>query len=890
MELLVPHLGADFDAFASALVLRRLHPAARLFFPGSREGSVRRMLEARGPLPDELRQRDVDPAALDRVILCDTRQRERLGVVGEWLQANPAVEVLAYDHHPDSPSDVPVSGGRVDAAVGATSTLVAEALRESGVRPEAEEATLLLMGIYEDTGSLSYPTTSARDLAAAAWLLESGGDLDAVRRWALHAPDRAHLDILHRMTEEIEVVRVHGQRVGIVALELGGFLDELAPLVSRCLELFDLPLLFAIFGEGDRTTIIGRGHLPGFHLGQALAEVAGGGGHDTAAAGSVKGVTPLELRERLLRWLEAALPPTARARDLMIAPVTGVDEGATVAAAKARLVRARINAAPVLAASGEAVGAVTRQMLDAALQLGFSERPVGSVMRQDLEWVGPDEPADELAPRMVGERPRFLLVAEPGIRRPLGVVTRMAVLRHLHGRLEEAAEPLERRAREQRTRRQGIGSLLEERVPAPLRERIESIAAVSRETGVAAYLVGGFVRDLLLGREDRDLDVVVEGDGPAFARRLAAVLGGRVREHEAFLTAVVKLPDRSAIDVATARSEFYRAPAALPEVESSALRQDLYRRDFTINTLALRLGPQRSVELVDFFGGQRDLKEGVLRVLHSLSFIDDPTRVLRAVRLSLRLDLQISSETLRLIRVAVAEGVFDQLSGSRLREELDLLLDEPATAVRGLERLDELGVLPAIHPGLRVDARRLALLREARAAFDWHRLAGLADPPVRLSRLLVLALARPLAAAARRELAVRLQWPPADADLLERFPWRIERALRELADPALRPHRAHQALGGLRGEELLLLFAEGGEEERAWVRRELVELRRLRLTVTGGDLVAQGHAPGPAIGAALAATRAARLDGEIGPDGELAHALAWLRREGGLSGGRDSGE
>ena len=150
---------------------------------------------------------------------------------------------------------------------------------------------------------------------------------------------------------------------------------------------------------------------------------------------------------------------------------------------------------------------------------------------------------------------------------------------------------------------------------------------------------------------------------------------------------------------------------------------------------------------------------------------------------------------------------------------------------------------------------------------------------MRLARLLVLALARPLAAAARRELAVRLQWPPADAELLERFPWRIERALRELAAPALAPHRAHAALGGLRGEELLLLFAEGGEAERAWVRRELVELRRLRLTVTGGDLVAQGHAPGPAIGAALAATRAARLDGEIGPESELAHALEWLRRE-----------
>jgi tRNA nucleotidyltransferase (CCA-adding enzyme) len=563
----------------------------------------------------------------------------------------------------------------------------------------------------------------------------------------------------------------------------------------------------------------------------------------------------------------------------MISPFASVDVGATTAAAKARLVRSRVNAAPVLA-DGEAVGAVTRQLLDAALQHGLGERPVATVMRQELEWVAPDAPADELARLMVGERPRFVLVGEPGSRRPLGLVTRMAVLRHLHGRLEAAAEPLERRAREQRTRRQGVGSLLAERVGPSLRQRIDAIAAVSRDSGTPAYLVGGFVRDLLLGREDRDLDVVVEGDGPAFARRLAQALGGRVREHEAFLTAVVKLPDGGAIDVATARSEFYRAPAVLPEVESSALRQDLYRRDFTINTLALRLGPEGPVELVDFFGGQRDLKDGVLRVLHSLSFIDDPTRVLRAVRLSLRLDLRVSPETLRLIRVAVAEGVFDQLSGSRLREELDLLLDEPATAVRGLERLEELGVLAAIHPGLEVDGRRLALLREARAAFDWHRLTGLDDPPARLSRLLLMVLARPLPAGERRELAGRLHWAPADAELLERFPWRLEHARHELGAGELPAHRAHQALAPLRGEELLLLFAEGGEAERAWVRRELLELRHLRLVVGGRDLVAHGHPPGPAIGAALAATLEARLDGAIGPDEELEHALGWLRRQG----------
>src|SRR4029079_2981169 len=180
-----------------------------------------------------------------------------------------------------------------------------ELLRERGLAPTAEEATLLLMGIYEDTGSLTYATTGPRDLAIAAWLLERGGDLDAVRRFAVHSLDRQHLELLHRMTEELEVLRLHGHRVGVVVCELGAFVDELAPLVSRCLELFDLPLLFAIFGEGDRATDIARGHLVGLGLRDALAEVHSRGGHATAAAGSVQGATVIELCERLQRYLAA---------------------------------------------------------------------------------------------------------------------------------------------------------------------------------------------------------------------------------------------------------------------------------------------------------------------------------------------------------------------------------------------------------------------------------------------------------------------------------------------------------------------------------------------------------------------------------------------------------
>jgi tRNA nucleotidyltransferase (CCA-adding enzyme) len=407
---------------------------------------------------------------------------------------------------------------------------------------------------------------------------------------------------------------------------------------------------------------------------------------------------------------------------------------------------------------------------------------------------------------------------------------------------------------------------------------VGAAARLSRLHGIPVYLVGGLVRDLLLGRENRDLDVVVEGDGPHFARLLAAELGGRVREHQAFLTAVVVDPEGLHVDVATARSEFYREPAALPEVTTSALRQDLYRRDFTINTLALRLGPGETPELIDYFGGRRDLAEGAIRVLHSLSFIDDPTRVLRAVRLEQRLGFAISEETLHLVAVAVEEGVFDRLSGSRLRDELVLLLDDPAVALRGFDRLADLGVLAALGPELALTPELRERLRSAVGAFHWFRLQGLAEPSVHLWRLLLVALTEGLPGEGVERLARRLMLSGENLTVVTGAPARLAAARGVLRRSRLAAHQVADALAELPGEDLLLLLGTESEPVRRRVRRDLTELRPFRLGVRGRDLVAAGEPAGPAIGEALRRTRAARLDGEIGPEEEEGFALEAARR------------
>jgi tRNA nucleotidyltransferase (CCA-adding enzyme) len=503
MELIATHIGADFDAFASMLAARKLHREAQLFFPGSREESLRRMLEMGLVEFEELRQRQIDPAEIERVILCDSRQRRRIGVLGEWLAARPGIEVLAYDHHPASDDDLELAGGVVDPGVGATSTLLTEALRGGGHPVSPMEATLLLMGIYEDTGSLTYASTSPRDFAAASWLLEQGGDLAAVRRWAVYRLDSLHLDVLHRMTRQIELVRIRGHRVGLVALELGEFVDELAPLVSRCVELFELPLLFALFGDGDHVTLIARGDAPGVDLGR-LAEGFGGGGHPTAAAARVAGRTVLEVHEELLARLDRELPPAARAGDLAIRDFVVLAAGTTVARAKEELVERRVNSAPVARPGFPArpgsplAGAVSRQLLDAALQHGLGERPVERVMETDLEWIEPDAPAEEVGRRMLTRHPRFVLVGDRASGRAQGLVARMQVLHHLHSRLVEQEVGMDR-AQHLRERRENAARLLDGLAP-PVARRVEAARRLAQEHGIATYLVGGLVRDLLLGR------------------------------------------------------------------------------------------------------------------------------------------------------------------------------------------------------------------------------------------------------------------------------------------------------------------------------------------------------------------------------------------------------
>jgi tRNA nucleotidyltransferase (CCA-adding enzyme) len=425
------------------------------------------------------------------------------------------------------------------------------------------------------------------------------------------------------------------------------------------------------------------------------------------------------------------------------------------------------------------------------------------------------------------------------------------------------------------------------------RRALTAAAEIAQLRGCAVYLVGGALRDLLLDLPPLDIDLAVEGDPPEagpeaalqLARELAASLGGEVREHRAFATAGVTAPNLGPIDVAACRREVYPAPGALPQVRAAALREDLRRRDFTVNALAIRLPPPvAGGEWIDPFGGVADLEQGRLRVLHAGSFLDDPTRILRGVRLEVRFaevaGFRFEPETEELARAALAGNALSTLSGARLLAELlpTLALGAPA-----LERLDALGALAALDPELSWSPDHTAhlgeIVRQQGELEAAMKRAGMGCPEI--GRVALLLLARALDRASRQRLAIRLGLAGRAEAALVGVAERIEAAVATVESETCRPHDAVEALARLCEEDLVLLAALGGRATRGWIRRYLAELRGLELTIDGHDLAALGVPRGPEVGRLLHAIRRARLDGELEATGEAEYARRWLAGRGG---------
>ncbi|NJK30030.1 MAG: CBS domain-containing protein, partial [Acaryochloris sp. SU_5_25] len=746
MDIVLCHRTADFDTLGAAVGITCLSPGTRIVLCGGAHPTVRDFLALYRDQFPLIERRSVNVKQLRSITVVDAQQRELFGPAAIWLDT-PGIQIKIYDHHLHTVADINTED-RVIAAVGATTTLIVEVLQEQAFSLPAAVATVMALGIHVDTGSLTYPSATVRDAAALTWLMAQGANQRAIATYTEPGFSADLQELLGQALDTIQTQSIHGYTVAWVILQTAAYVPGLSSLTSQLMLLSesDCLLLANVYGNAmpQRLSIIGRSRIEGVDL-NTLLQPLGGGGHARAAAATLRTETPEAVLMGLVDRLTQQIPLPPTAADLMSSPVRTIRPTTSIDQARRILLRYGHSGLSVVDDHDQLVGILSRRDLDIALHHGFGHAPVKGYMTAPVRTIHPQTTLPEIELMMVTYDIGRLPVVDQS--QLVGIVTRTDILRQLH-QLKHPVSPAHRQVVRTSMQEQLRSQLL------PILQAILSTAAAAAATqGWQLYLVGGAVRDLLLANPEqlfsvREFDLVVDGVETRTLEAAGVVLAtalqraypeAQLQIYGQFQTAALTWPAGGelagfSVDIATARSEFYPYPAANPEVEASSIRQDLYRRDFTINALAVRLTRQGhsqrpSGELLDFFGGLVDLRDRQIRVLHPNSFIEDPTRIFRAVRFATRLGFEIGEYTQTYIRYAIASGIYAQVQAeedkapalqSRLKNELKYIL-KTSRWPRALELLTDLDALQCIHPQLHIDQhwwRRVHLANRWHGIFD----------------------------------------------------------------------------------------------------------------------------------------------------------------------------
>ena len=864
--LIITHKNADFDALSSMIAAKKLHPEGVLVYPSSQEKSLKNfLLNTVAYYYTFLKESEVDLEGVERLVIVDTRQKSRIGTFSKILDR---VEVIIYDHHPPSSDDIKGDVEVVD-EVGANTTLMVEELRKKDIPITPDEATIMLLGIYEDTGKFTFPSTTPRDLEAASYLLKKGGDINSISHFLSKELSFEQFQILSELVKNLRRHRVKGVEIGITEARWESYVLDVAVLAQMTMDMLDLEALFCLIQLKDRVFLVGRSRVPEVDVGE-ICERMGGGGHKVAASSSIKGMPLPQVRMKLLSLLEELVKPRKRVKDLMFSPVKTVKDSDPIEKVHEVMAKYGINAVPVVDKRDRLVGIITRHVVDRALYHNFGNAPCRSFMERDFVYARPEDEVESLEDVAFPKGQRFIPVVDND-GRVVGALTRTTLLSYYKDLYDLTIEYQHGR------RERNLQTQLNERLPEHIVSFLKKLGSISQELGYRAYIVGGFVRDLILGRENYDIDVVVEGDGERLVKEVGSRTGYKITTYSRFKTGSIWLPQGERIDVATARMEYYEGPGKLPVVERSSLAQDLYRRDFTINTLAISVMPDDFGRLIDFFGGYRDIKDKVIRVLHNLSFVEDPTRILRALRFSAKLGFRIGKTTDYLLKDAVKRSFLKKVEGTRIYKELRLLIGE-VEPLKAFDLLRRYKIIEKLFPG--TPEKAWEMVSELAKVVSWSQLAY----PKREIKLHVLFLLPFFGALSEEEFFNLLAFlkPPKDEEKL--IKWVKENAAR-IAGEIYGAKRdigfvpmsfLDERLKGIPYEAKLYIMALIRDQElRNQVRRFIEMGEDVKPRTTGRDLLEMGYKEGPIIGKILKALRKEVLDGRLKSKEE---ELEWVRR------------
>jgi len=870
MDLIVTHANADFDGLGSLVAAKKLYPASRLLIPGSAEKTVREFLAIFKDTVKIESERDCRLDDVDRLILVDTRHRSRIGIAAKLLDGKKKPKVVIYDHHPRSEHDIKADKDFYE-PYGATITMLLKLIRKKNIKLNPIEATILLLGIYEETGSLTFRTTTKFDVDAVSYLLSKDAKLGMVSSYLTKELSQNALEFLVKLINATQLHNINGARVAIAAMETSEYLGELGTLIHKLIDIENVKILFCFVKTGSKVHIIARSHMPDLDVNKIMKRF-GGGGHHAASSAKVANGNIDELKEKLFKMLKKEIKVRVYAKDIMSKPCT-VSIDTTIKDAQKILLKNKSDALAVVS-NKKFVGIITTRNIRKAIQRKYSHARVKGYMITKLDTIKPTTPIYSIQSLMTKKDAGYIPVLKK--KKLVGMVTRQDMLKALYRGLF-IKRP---RAIEISNVRDRIETLL----PMKIIKILKLIGKLAQEKSFNAFVVGGFARDLLSGVKNYDVDIVIEGDAIKFGKLLRGKTGGALVVHQKFGTCTLVLPwgtggiSRFKVDIATARKETYKHPAALPDVQFSLLKDDLYRRDFTINAMAVALNKNSFGQLIDFFNGQKDLNSKIIRSLHKKSFIDDPTRIFRAVRFEQRFNFKIEPHTQHLIKTAVSADMFGRTEKQRIRDELILILKEenPLKAVRRMHQLHELRF---IHPNLKMTDETQRLFKSVKKLCAWYKKTSLAKQVLEEWLICLIALIDSLSFSNAKDLCEKFVFKRNERQRILQAKRNCRKIVNILEKKSkIPPSLIYKKLKPLSCEAIIYIAAKTKTKRaESRIRNFILEYNKIKIHLRGQDLKNLGLKPGPQFKKILDKVLYAKIDGKIKTKkNELEEAKKWV--------------
>ena len=861
MHIITTHENADFDGLASMIAAYKFSPEAILIFPGSKEEYLREFITQTLAYDYDFQElQAIDLRHVTQLTIVDSQSSAELGSVAGCLE-NPDVRINIFDHHPDTHGDLSDKTAHIE-NYGACTTYFVRIIKEKNLVISPKEATIFALGIYGDTDSLTHLDTTPEDIYAAGWLLEQGADLGVISHFLRSALGTAQEEILHELKQAADIFYIQRFPITIASLTLPHYVNDLSLIVKHYCEMENLDSVFVLIATENRIQLTAQSRIADINVG-VIARDMGGGGHATSASATLTHTNMTEAEEQLIDLLHLHIQPQPLASEMMSSPVISISPNISLQEANATLTRYNITALPVMDDTKDIVGIISRQIVEKAMYHDLGHLPVNTYMSTEVETLDKNAPLAEVQTLIIEHRQRLIPIRDE--QTIIGIVTRTDLLNRLVNDPANLPKDLHQEtALPSLKRKRNLNSLMVETLDRKMILLLRDIGEIADGIGFNAFAVGGFVRDLLQNSANKDLDIVVEGNGIAFAKLLTQKMGGKYLAHEKYMTAIITLPDGFKVDIATARLEYYEAPASLPMVELSSIKLDLSRRDFSINAMALQINAEYFGTLIDYFNCQNDLKQKKIKVLHNLSFVEDPSRIFRAVRFESRMKFKIADHTIRLIKNAIAMNLFGKSRDSRFLSELKYILLEK-DPLPSLLRLAEFKIFqylwPDLRPSYRINRRFTHTISQTRNTIEQFEKVA---PKEKFNKWMIylLAIFHSSGTEELNAFCLRFKEDEKHQRTLLKTKYQADALLKKIIHTGTMPTSVFATLLADTSNDVILYMISIARTTalRTSLFDYITNLRDLKPILTGKDLMILGFRPGPQFKEILTALRFGHMD------------------------------